>query len=167
MSKVSPSGPLCTPLFALVVRRFRYTYHHVHQVKHGWIRTMHGSYTASDVRIHVRRAAARRRFVRVRFYRHFEISIVYDGMYRVHDYWEPMMYWTFPSDVLSEKETSVKLAIYYQGFSQRRSIRRKCNLLKVVFSKMVIKLSSRGIHTIRCGGLYLLRGYKITKELAG
>ena len=50
---------------------------------------------------------------------------------------------------------------------KRRSIRRKCNLLKVVFSKMVIKLSSRGIHTIRCGGLYLLRGYKITKELAG
>ena len=144
--------------FAPVVQRFRFTYHHVHQVKHGWIRTMHGSYTASDVRICIPLSP---------FLPTYEILIVYDGMYRVHDYWEPMMYWTFPSDVLSEKETSVKLAIYYQGFSQRRSIRRKCNHLKVVFSKMVIKLSSRGIHTIRCGGLYLLRGYKITKELAG
>ena len=28
-----------------------------------------------------------------------KISIVYDGMYRVHDYWETMMYWIFPSDV--------------------------------------------------------------------
>jgi hypothetical protein len=63
---------------------------------------MHGSYTASDVRMYPAKSV---------FYRHYEILIVYDGMYRVHDYWEPMMYWTFPSDVLSEKETSVKLAI--------------------------------------------------------